>query len=78
MQLKSRINDINKLHTHKIGHPTGAGPSFTDLRLGCISAHGIDLIEKSIPPTQERHKITCVTEARRTAGFNMKVLSLSL
>ena len=74
MQLKLRINNTSKLHIHKIGHPTGAGPSFTDPRLGCTSAHKIDLVEKSIRPTQERHKITCVTGVRRTAGLNMKVL----
>ena len=78
MQQELHINDINKFHIHKIGHPTSAGPSFTDPRLGCTSAHKIDLVEKSIRPTQERHKITCVTEVRRTAGFNMRVLLLSL
>ena len=78
MQQELHINVINKFHIPKNGHPTGAGPSFTDPPLCCTSAHKIDLAEKLIRPTQERHKITCVTEVRRTAGFNMKVLSLLL
>ena len=57
MWLKLRMNNTNKLHTHKVGHPTGAGPSFTDPSLGCISDHKIDLIEKSIGPPRSAKKL---------------------
>ena len=57
MWLNLRINNTNNLHTLKIGHPTGAGPSFTDPSLGCISDDKIDLIEKSIGPPRSAIKL---------------------